>query len=164
MAGVASELSDRRTVLRAFLSLGGVILGASRLQAEEFASAEAALEAMETRSATVEAMLAGLRSDSAAFGKAAASFLADLRRHRQDRARVRRALGLLPAAVETLSPKVSTLTDLRAAEQALVFGHTEGLPALGNSRAVAVLVPDLLDVARHLAVIDLWIEEESDRG
>jgi hypothetical protein len=135
----------------------------SRLQSpshDTFPSADAALDAMDARSLTVEASLEALRLDSAPLRKGATSILADLRRCRQNRLAVRRLLGLLPVAPSPSAPKSTSLRDLRAAEQDLVFAHAEGIPVLGNPRAVSLLVPDLLDVARHLALVDLWLEEE----
>ena len=46
----------------------------------------------------------------------------------------------------------------------LVYAHAEGLPALGDPRAVHVLAGHLVATARHLTVIDLWIESEENRG
>ncbi|HWX24201.1 MAG TPA: hypothetical protein VN083_04130 [Vicinamibacteria bacterium] len=134
-----------------------------RAHAAGVLSAEAALDAMEAQSEAVEAGLQALTANSRPLARAASSFLADLRRHRQDRARVRKRLGLLPARVDTPSPKAATLADLRAAQQELVSAHAEGIPALENPAAVAVIVLDLVDVARHLAVIDFWIEAEASR-
>jgi hypothetical protein len=149
--------------LRGILSGLAFLAGSRRAPAAEFPSGEAALDAMEARSETVEAALQDLAHNSRPFGRGAASFLADLRRHRQDRARVRKLLGLLPPHVETPPPKTATLTDLRAAQQELVFAHAEGIPALGSPAAASVIVLDLVDVARHLAVIDSWIEAGASR-
>jgi len=127
-------------------------------------SAGAALDTMDARAALVEAMLGALRKDSAPFRRGASSFLDDLARCRKDRAAVRRLLGLLPAPGSAPVDKPGSLRNLREAQQELVFGYAEGIPSLDDSRAVALLVPDLLDLARHLAVMDLWIEGEDKNG
>ncbi len=45
-----------------------------------------------------------------------------------------------------------------------MHAHAEGLPALGDAGAVAVLARHMVDASRHLTVIDLWIEAEDVRG
>jgi hypothetical protein len=57
-----------------------------------------------------------------------------------------------------------SLVALREAQQQLVHAHAEGLPALGDAGAVAVLARHMVDASRHLTVIDLWIEAEELRG
>jgi hypothetical protein len=55
------------------------------------------------------------------------------------------------------------LAGLRAAAQDLVHAHAEGLPALRDARAVDLLARHMVDEARHLAVVDLWVEAEANR-
>ena len=119
---------------------------------------------MNARSAIVEALLEQLRKDSVPFRKGASQVLADLRRCRQNRIAIHHLLGILPGATESPKPPATGLRALRAGIQDLVYAHAEGIPVLGNSQAVTMLVPDLLDVARHLAVVDLWIEGEGKNG
>ena len=59
---------------------------------------------------------------------------------------------------------MDVLREVRGATQELVYAHAETIPLLGSAQAVTVLVPDLLDVARHLTIIDLWIEQEDRNG
>jgi hypothetical protein len=127
-------------------------------------SVGAALDALDARAADVEARLEALKRGSVPYRKGAASFLADLSRCRKDRAAVRRLLGLLPGPAASAPQAGGSLRDLRAAQQELVFAHAEGIPSLSDARAVALLVPDLLDVARHIAVVDLWLEAEDRNG
>lgn len=152
---------DRRSTLKALLGLGFVARTAA---GEEYASAGAALDAIEGRSESVEAVLRALRGESEPLRKGFSSFLEDYRRHRQDRAALRRTFGIPPAREARPEPKAVTLRDLRAAVQELVFAHAEGIPALGSGRAVTVIGGHLLDVARHLAIVDLWLEPEAGLG
>ena len=90
--------------------------------------------------------------------------LSDLHRCRQDRAAVRQLLAILPGPGGTPPAARSVLREVRGATQELVYAHAETIPLLGSAQAVTVLVPDLLDVARHLTIIDLWIEQEDRNG
>jgi hypothetical protein len=56
------------------------------------------------------------------------------------------------------------LAALREAQSALVYAHAEALPTLDDGVSVGLLLGDLVDLARHLTVIDLWIEAEDARG
>jgi hypothetical protein len=57
-----------------------------------------------------------------------------------------------------------SLQALRDAQQALVYAHAEGLPALGDRRAVDLLAAHMVELARHLTVLDLWREAEEALG
>jgi len=87
-----------------------------------------------------------------------ASLLADHERHRLERLGLRRRLRLGPAAARQLGPRGRSLKALREAQQALVFAHAEGMPALGDARVVDCMARHLVDQARHLTLIDLWLE------
>jgi regulator of replication initiation timing len=93
------------------------------------------------------------------------SVLRDHERHRATRARLRNRLGL-PAAAPTraAAEDLVSLASLRAAQEALVHAHAEGLPALGDEIAVDALARHMVALSRHLTVIDLWIEAEDSRG
>jgi hypothetical protein len=67
----------------------------------------------------------------------------------------------IPAAT---APSTVDLAALREAQQALVHAHAEGMPALGDRFAVDVLTHHMVDLSRHLTVIDLWIETETQSG
>ncbi len=95
----------------------------------------------------------------------ATSLLRDQERHRAGRARLRKRLGL-PGADVPRKPAADpvSLGALRTAQEALVHAHAEGLPAIGDEIAVDALARAMVDLSRHLTVIDLWIEAEEARG
>lgn len=93
-----------------------------------------------------------------------ASLLADQAQHRGVRAKVRRMLHLPVAGSSSPSRGDASLEALRTAQEALVYAHAEGLPALGSPAAVDAMARNMIDLARHLTVLDLWIEAEAARG
>jgi hypothetical protein len=92
------------------------------------------------------------------------SLLADQARHREVRTDVRRVLHLPVAPPFSPSRGDTSLDALRTAQEALVYAHAEGLPALGAPAAVDAMARNMTDLARHLTVLDLWIEAEAARG
>ena len=128
--------------------------------------AAAALAAIERLERDVDARLAAVVRAVPAARAFAAGVARDRARHRAERADVLRWLGLGPPAVieHEEPPGDASLEGLRTAQQALVHAHAEGLPALGDARAVHRLGAHLVDLARHLAVVELWTEMEEDRG
>ena len=68
------------------------------------------------------------------------------------------------AAARTASAGDASLDALRSLQQELVHAHAEGLPALDDVRAVQVLAGHMVEAARRLTVIDLWIELEGQRA
>ena len=93
------------------------------------------------------------------------SVLRDHERHRAARARLRTRLGLPAAAPPRVAAQdLVSLASLRAAQEALVVAHAEGLSAVGDEIAVDALARHMVDLSRHLTVIDLWIEGEEGRG
>ena len=133
--------------------------------AAEYATAAEALDALDRLEVAVSARLRAIAAALPAARTFVASVLADQRAHAADRAGVRSRLGL-PEAASPLPPASAErdLASLRAAQEALVYAHAEGLPAIGDARAVHVLARHLVATARHLTVIDLWIEAEERRG
>jgi hypothetical protein len=131
----------------------------------DYASADEALAAIEGLEADVERFLLRLERTVASSRPLVASFRRDRDRHRGHRARVRRRLGLpsSEAAAASEAPDAA-LPALREAQSALVYAHAEALPALGDAVSVSLLLEDMVDLARHLTVIDLWIESEAARG
>lgn len=95
----------------------------------------------------------------------ARSLLRDHQRQQAEREQLRKRLGL-PGAAPVRAPAADpgSLPALRASQQALVYAHVEGLPVLGNPPAVDRLAHHLVALARHLAVIDLWMEAEENGG
>ena len=153
---------------RAFLRSGALVplplVAFEEARAADYASAREALDAIDRLEADVETRLRSIAAALPGARPFVASVLADQRRHRAERARVRRRLGL---AVPSPPPPPSVerdLASLRAAQEALVYAHAEGLPALGDVWAVDVLARHLVSTARQLTVIDLWIEAEEARG
>ena len=49
---------------------------------------------------------------------------------------------------------------LRALAQDLVYVYAEGLPAIKDAQAVDILARHMVDDARHLAVLQMWMETE----
>jgi hypothetical protein len=133
--------------------------------AAEYARAEEALDALDRMEADAAARL---RSISAALASArpfVESALSDQERQRGERAIVRRRLGLPEVRQpEASDAEPADLAALRAAQEALVYAHAEALPALGDAWAVRILARHLVELARQLTVIDLWIEAEEQRA
>jgi len=148
--------------------LGGaaaLALFAPRARAADYASASEALAAIEGFEAEVDGYLQRLRSSVPAARAMLDGFRRDRERHHRRRARVRRRLGLPPAQVAPAGEAgVAPLPALREAQSRLVYAHAEALPTLNDSVSVALLLGDLVDLARHLTVIDLWIEAEDARA
>jgi regulator of replication initiation timing len=115
--------------------------------------------------AEVEARLRALGEAVPAARAFVSSALRDHERHRLERARLRRRLRLPAAPEERPQPaQPRSLALLRGAQEALVYAHAEGLPALGDAMAVETLAGHMVDLSRQLTVIDLWMEEEANRG
>jgi hypothetical protein len=132
--------------------------------ATEYTSAAEALDAIDGMEADVAGRLAAITAALPAARPFASSVLADQARHRGERAALRRRLGLAEARGTTASVAEPDLAGLRAAQEALVYAHAEGLPALGDDHAVRVLARHMVELARQLTVIDLWIEAEEQRA
>ncbi len=128
--------------------------------------ARAALDELERLAGDVTARLGTLAERVPAARAFAGSALADHARLARERAQMRRRLRL-PAAAEP-APQAAeelSLDALRAAQDALVFAQAESLPALvDHPTEVDRLARQLVDLARHLALIDLWIASEAERG
>lgn len=153
---------SRRSVLVA--SLGAAAAAQPALGAD-YASAADALAAIESFEADVERFFLRLTRTLPASRAMIASFRRDRERHREHRERVRRRLGVPWSETVAASEAPSAaLPELREAQSALVYAHAEALPALGDAIAASLLLADMVDLARHLTVIDLWIEAEASRG
>jgi hypothetical protein len=131
------------------------------------------LDTIDRREVEVAGRLAAIARAITGAQAFAGSVASDQARHRGDRDKLRRRLKLPassvpapaadPAANPAAKPELS-LAALREAQQQLVHAHAEGLPALGDAGAVAVLARHMVDASRQLTVIDLWIEAEELRG
>jgi len=131
----------------------------------DYASADDALGAIEGFEADVDRYLLRLHRTVPAARAMIESFRRDRERHRTHRVRVRRRLGLGASATAAASEAREAPLDLvREAQSTLVYAHAEALPTLDDSVSVGLLLGDMVDLARQLTVIDLWIEAEAARG
>ena len=135
-------------------------------RATDYASAGDVLDAIDRLEADVDGRLAAIARAIAGAQPFAGSVAADHARHRADRHKLRHRLTLpassAPAPAAAKTPL--SLAALREAQQQLVHAHAEGLPALGDAGAVAMLARHMVDASRHLTVIDLWLEAEEQGG
>lgn len=154
---------SRRGVLRTAV-LAPLLWLTSRAEAADYASAAEALDAIDGLEADVAQRLRRIGSRRAQARTLVERFLADHARHREERAGLRRRLrlGAAPPLGEGVSEDGS-LDGLRGPQETLVYAHAEGMPALGNALAVDVFSKHMVDLARHLTVIDLWLEAEAER-
>jgi hypothetical protein len=156
---------DRREWLAALAGAPVLALLARPASATDYASAGELLDAVDRLEAGVAGRLRAIAAAHAPARPLARSFLAGHARHRSVRARVRRRLGLeaVPAPGEAVSDDRG-LQALRDAQEALVYAHAEGLPALGDALAVELLARNMVELSRQLTVLDLWLEAEAERG
>jgi hypothetical protein len=153
----------RRALLGALWALPAAGAWPGPAEATDYALPEEVLRDIARLEAEVGARLGVLQAavpGSAAF---AASVRTVHARHRAARVRLARRLGLSPAAIPAVAGD-ATLGGLRDAQAALMHAHVEGLPALPDASAVDLLARHMVEEARHLAVIDLWIEAEERRA
>jgi hypothetical protein len=159
-------VGSRRAALRGLLLAPlCAALPASPARAKDYASAAELFEAIDRLQAELDARLLSFERGLPSARPLVASFRADHQRHRAERAELRRRLRLR----RSMPPRPAGGNDLdldrlRASQEALVYAHAEGLPALGDERAVDVMARHMVDLSRQLAVIDLWIEAEARRG
>jgi len=158
---------SRRAALKAAIAAALASLG-TRADARDYASAGEVLAEIDRLEAELDARFDARLSGLAAAFPAAASFAhsvrADHERHRRARAALRRRLRLT-LAPPTLAPAaIASVDAMRAIAQDLVHAHAEGLPALRDAEAVDTLARHMVDDARHLAVLQMWIETEQPGG
>lgn len=154
----------RRALLKAAALAPAALLASKRLDATDYSGPSEVFDAVDRLEADVAARLRAIVQGLPSAGAFASSVLADHERNRVERARLRSRLGL-PAAPAP-GAEVSRdrgLEALRAAQGALVYAHAEGLPAIGDAFSVDVLAHHMVELSRHLTVIDLWIEAEANR-
>jgi hypothetical protein len=156
---VTRPRATRRGLLKA-MALAPLTALPARADARDYASAAEVLAEIDRLEADLDARMSAL---SAAAAPLARSMGADHERHRMTRAALRRRLGLGASSAVPAGPLGSaprTIAALTALAQELAHAHAEGLPALGDAAAVAALAPDMVDDARHLAVLQMWAEAE----
>jgi hypothetical protein len=162
---LASTGSGGRRAFLVAAAAGPLSLTVSGAEAADYGSAAEVFAAIERLEAEVDARLAAVERAVPGAAAFAASVRRDRARHRAERARLRARLRAGSAEPAGPGPEAdATLDALRASQQALVHAHAEGLPALGDRAAVDLLAVHMVDLARQLAVIDLWIELEEQRG
>ena len=145
-------------MLQAVAAAAFVPLGKGTANARDYASAAEVLDEIDRLAGDVEASLAAIEAAVPGAREFAASVRADHLRHRTERDALRRRLGLSPARQPAPGAAATTLDALRAVQQELVHAHAEGLPALADEAAVRALAGHMVDLSRHLTVVDLWIE------
>jgi hypothetical protein len=153
--------ATRRVVLKALAALPALLL-VPRAHAREYQGPQEALDAIDALAGGVDARLLALAEALPSSRSLVASLRADLAQHAEDRARFRERNGWGAPAAVARSPVAGprSLARLREQIQDLAHAHAEGLPALGEAEVVQRLAEHMVDVSRHLTVIDLWIEGE----
>jgi hypothetical protein len=153
----------RRTALKAVLA-APLVAGVPRADARDYASAGEVFAEIDRLEAELDARLSRL----AAIFPAAASFVgsvrADHERHRRARVALRRRLSVAESPPVPVPAGSASVDALRALAQDLVHAHAEGLPALRDAQAVDTLARHMVDDARHLAVLQMWMETEQPGG
>src|SRR5262245_18405058 len=157
---LASTGSGRVPGRRAFLkaaAAGPLVLAVPEAGAVDYASAAEGFAAMERLEVEVDARLAAVRAAAPGAGTFVESVGQDRARHRAERAEIARRLHVPGSAPAAAPSGADTSRDgLRTSQQALVHAHAESLSALGDRGAVVRLAAPMVDLARHLALIDLW--------
>lgn len=125
----------------------------------DYATAAEVFAAIAAREREVDARLAAVGRGLTGTEAFAASVAAVRVRQRREREGLRARLRIAADAAAAVPPLAAPgdLARLRDAQQELVHAHAEGLPALGDRRAVDVLARHLVALAAQLTVMDLWI-------
>ena len=164
-SALALASTGRRRFLRGAAAAPLVCLGRpAAVRATEYASASEVLDTIDRREVEVAGRLAAIARAITGAQAFADSVASDQAGHRADRDKLRHRLKLPASSAPAPPPPDLSLAALREAQQELVHAHAEGLPALGDAGAVAVLARHLIDASRQLTVIDLWIEAEELRA
>lgn len=160
-----SPSSSRRALLRTLAAVPALwFLRPRCAAATDYSGPSEVMTAIDALEADVAGRLSTLAAALPSARALVESLLADHARHRAVRADVRRILHLPVAPPSSPSRGDTSLDALRTAQEALVYAHAEGLPALGAPMAVEAMARNMVDLARHLTVLDLWIEAEAARG
>ena len=149
----------RRAALKAVLAAPLVAL-AARAEARDYTSAGEVLGEIDRLESELDARLATLAVSFPAGAAFAASVRADHDAHRRTRVALRRRLRLSEAAPSSPPAGRASVDGLRALAQDLVYVYAEGLPAIKDAQAVDILARHMVDDARHLAVLQMWMETE----
>jgi hypothetical protein len=154
--------AGRRAILRAVAAsaLAGL---AARADARDYGSAAEVLAEIDRLESELDARLSALAASMPSAAALGRSVHADHERHRRARAALRARLHLGSAAAIAGPPPgrfLLTLAQIQAIAQDLVHAYAEGLPAIGDPIAAEALARDMVDDARHLAVLQMWAEAE----
>ena len=141
----------RRRLLRALAPLSAAAVAAPARARGDSGTAHVWSD-IERLTHVVELRLAAVRDVAPASAPFVESVRADLVRHRRER-------GSLPSSSAAELDRPASLPGLRRAIEALMHAHAEVLPAL-DAPAVTLVVPHMVDLARIVTVVDLWIERE----
>ena len=153
----------RRAALKAVLA-APLVAFVPRADARDYTSAAEVFAEIDRLEGDLDARLAGLAANFPGAASLAASVRADHERHRRARAALRRRLHLAEAATVSGPAGPASVDALRALAQDLVHAYAEGLPAIKDAQAVDVLARHMVDDARHLAVLQMWMETEQPGG
>ena len=158
-----ASTGSRRALLKAALLAPVVTLFARSGMARDYSTAAEVFDAIDGLEADVAARLRGFQRSVPSSRGLVASVTADHARHRAARAALRRRLRLHPSSVPAAAAAAveADLEGLRVAQEALVYAHAEGLPAVGDPFVVDALAHHMVDLSRHLTLTQLWIETES---
>jgi hypothetical protein len=145
--------------------LGGMAILPRTAGARDYTSASEVLDTIDRLAGDVEAALSAIADAVPGARPFAASVRADQVRERAHRDTIRARLRL-PASRPgaPAAPGPTSLDALRTLQQELVHAHAEGLPALDDAAAVQALARDMVEAARRLTVIDLWVDLEAERA
>jgi hypothetical protein len=145
---------------------GGVALAPRAAQARDYTSASEVLDTIDRLAGDVERALAAIANAVPGAQPFAASVRVDHVRERADRDAMRARLRLpaAPPRGAPAAPPPASLDVLRSTQQELVHAHAEGLPAFHDAAAVQAIARHMVEAARRLTVIDLWIELEAERA
>ena len=147
-------MTARRLVLQALAAA----FAARAASARDYSSAAEVLDAIDALARDVRASLDAIAAGLPGARAFAQSVAADHARHRAARDAIRARRRLAAASLPAPAAPSRDLEALRALQQDLVHAHAEGLPALDEAAAVATLAGHMVDLSRHLTVIELWVE------
>jgi len=157
-------VTGRRDALGLMITTVAVAVLPRPAGAREYTSAAEVLDTIDGLAARVEASLSAIERVVPGAAPFASSVRADHARERAGRDAIRRRLRLSPSHPSPPVPVSAALDALRAVQQELVHAHAEGLPAIHDDAAVQVLARHMVEAARRLTVIDLWLELEGQRA
>jgi len=152
-------VTSRRAVLKGMIA-APLLTIVTRADARDYASAGEVLAEIDRLEAELDVRLSRLATTFPAAASFAGSVRADHERHRRTRAALRGRLRVTETAPLPVPAGGASVDALRRIAQDLVYAHAEGLPALRDAQAVDTLARHMVDDARHLTVLQMWMETE----